>query len=96
MRSLDITDQAAVELNELQKQYPKITTKFMQLMLEVVEYGYDLPQTGKPEPLKGKNSNGRWSKRLTSSDRIIYKIENDNEFEVVRVFSCKYHYPKKH
>jgi toxin YoeB len=42
---------------------------------------------GKPEPLK-TNYKSYWSRRINETDRIIYKVEQD---EIV-VISCKGHY----
>ena len=42
---------------------------------------------GKPEPLTG-NFSGYWSRRINDSDRLIYKIEDDN----IYIISCRFHY----
>ncbi len=42
---------------------------------------------GKPEPLKN-NFAGYWSRRIDSSNRLIYRI-NNNQIEVIQ---CKGHY----
>ncbi|KAA6337474.1 Toxin YoeB [termite gut metagenome] len=47
---------------------------------------------GKPERLKYGLS-GKWSRRINSEHRIIYKI-NDDKIEVL-VLSMRYHYKKK-
>ena len=44
---------------------------------------------GKPEGLKYHHS-GKWSRRITKADRIIYEIENNKIF----VYSLKGHYEK--
>ena len=46
--------------------------------------------TGKPEPLKG-DWQGYWSRRINDTDRIIYKIEN-NELIIAQ---CRSHYNDK-
>ncbi len=43
--------------------------------------------TGKPEPLKYALS-GYWSRRITESDRIVYKLENDSLY----IAQLRYHY----
>ena len=42
---------------------------------------------GKPEPLKN-NFAGYWSRRIDSSNRLIYRI-NNNSIEIIQ---CKGHY----
>lgn len=42
---------------------------------------------GKPEPLKS-NFAGYWSRRIDSSNRLIYRI-NNNQIEILQ---CKGHY----
>jgi toxin YoeB len=49
----------------------------------------DTPFTGlgKPEPLK-YNHTGKWSRRINSEHRIIYKVED----EIIYIYSFKGHY----
>ncbi len=47
--------------------------------------------TGKPEPLKGKQYKGYWSRRITEEHRLIYRV--DDEF--VFILSCYGHYNDK-
>lgn len=42
---------------------------------------------GKPEPLKG-NFSGWWSRRIDSTNRIVYKIEAD----CIVIAQCRSHY----
>jgi toxin YoeB len=42
---------------------------------------------GKPEPLKYALS-GYWSRRITESDRMAYKVENDK----LLIAQLRYHY----
>lgn len=42
---------------------------------------------GKPEPLKFDLS-GKWSRRITEKDRLVYEIEEDK----IKVYSLKGHY----
>ena len=44
---------------------------------------------GKPEPLKF-NLAGKWSRRITEKDRIVYEIYDDK----IKVYSLKGHYEK--
>jgi toxin YoeB len=43
---------------------------------------------GKPEALK-HNLAGFWSRRINSEHRIIYRVNDDDSFEIA---SCRYHY----
>ena len=44
---------------------------------------------GKPEPL-GYELTGYWSRRITETDRLIYKI--DEETNTIHIIGCKGHY----
>ncbi|GHU14313.1 toxin YoeB [Betaproteobacteria bacterium] len=43
---------------------------------------------GKPEALKHHLS-GFWSRRINSEHRIVYRVNDDDSFEMA---SCRYHY----
>ena len=45
---------------------------------------------GKPEPLK--NSNGKWSRRITDEHRMVYSVSDGMIY--VYVFTLRYHYSK--
>ncbi len=45
---------------------------------------------GKPEPLRGDLS-GWWSRRIDDSNRLIYRIEEDN----LIIANCRTHYGDK-
>ncbi len=45
---------------------------------------------GKPEPLKG-NLGGFWSRRINDSDRLVYRIDENN----IYILACRYHYDDK-
>ena len=47
--------------------------------------------TGKPEPLK-KNLAGRWSRRITSEQRLVYRVRGEGEGQALEVLACRYHY----
>jgi len=42
---------------------------------------------GKPEPLRN-NLSGFWSRRIDDSNRLVYKV-NNNQLVII---SCHYHY----
>lgn len=44
---------------------------------------------GKPEPLKYDLS-GKWSRRITGNDRMVYEINQDK----IKIYSLKGHYLK--
>lgn len=43
--------------------------------------------TGKPHRLTG-NLNGKWSRRITHKDRLVYGFDSDS----VTVYACRGHY----
>ncbi|WP_315243109.1 Txe/YoeB family addiction module toxin [Flavobacterium sp. P21] len=46
---------------------------------------------GKPEQLK-HNLAGRWSRRIDKEHRIIYRITEENNIEILNILSLKGHY----
>ena len=46
---------------------------------------------GSPEALKG-NLSGKWSRRITLEDRLIYEVDGDS----LIIYSLKDHYPTDH
>ena len=47
--------------------------------------------TGKPEPLSG-NLSGRWSRRISSEHRLVYRVTGKGEAQALEVVACRYHY----
>lgn len=46
---------------------------------------------GKPEQLKHQLA-GRWSRRINKEHRLIYRITNENQIEILNILSVKGHY----
>ena len=66
----------------------KIFSKIGNLIKEITRTPFS--GTGKPEPLKG-NYSGFWSRRITDTHRLVYKVEQD----VLFIAGCKSHYTDK-
>ena len=64
----------------------KKTLKRINLLLADIQRN-NFTGIGKPEPLK-ENLTGFWSRRIDDSNRLVYKIEN-NQIEIIQ---CKGHY----
>lgn len=47
--------------------------------------------TGKPEPLKG-DLKGWWSRRITLTDRLVYRVTGKGEAQQLEIAQCRYHY----
>ena len=47
--------------------------------------------TGKPEPLKG-DLKGWWSRRITVSDRLIYRVTGKAPDQALEIVQCRFHY----
>ena len=47
--------------------------------------------TGKPEPLKG-DLKGWWSRRLTSEDRLVYRVSGSGAARTLEIAQCRRHY----
>jgi len=46
---------------------------------------------GKPEPLKGDLA-GWWSRRLTSEDRLVYRVAGRGPDQALEIAQCRFHY----
>ena len=46
---------------------------------------------GKPEPLRG-NLSGWWSRRMTGSHRLVYRVGGPGETQAVEILQCRWHY----
>ena len=64
----------------------KSTIKKIHRLIEAIEIS-PFSGIGKPEALKYELS-GKWSRRITEEDRLIYSIEDD----VLYIYSCKDYY----
>jgi toxin YoeB len=47
--------------------------------------------TGKPEPLKG-DLKGFWSRRITLTDRLVYRVSGAGEAQQLEIAQCRFHY----
>ncbi|MEO8960975.1 MAG: Txe/YoeB family addiction module toxin [Ginsengibacter sp.] len=63
----------------------KIQNKITRLIENILETPFQ--GIGKPEPLK-HNLTGKWSRRITSADRLIYEISENTLY----IYSLKGHY----
>jgi len=46
---------------------------------------------GKPEPLRG-DYKGWWSRRLTLTDRLVYRVSGSGETQQLEIAQCRFHY----
>ena len=67
--------------------YIKLQNKISKLIKSIEETPYE--GLGKPEGLKYHHS-GKWSRRITKADRLIYEIEDNKVF----IYSLRGHYDK--
>lgn len=83
---IELTVRAAEDLEYWKKTGNKLVLKKIRTLLEII---IETPFSGigKPEMLK-HNLSGKWSRRITHSDRIIYQVIGDT----VYVNSLKGHY----
>lgn len=64
----------------------KKTIRRINLLLQDIQRNY-YSGIGKPEPLK-ENFSGFWSRRIDDTNRIVYRVSNDN----IEILQCKGHY----
>ena len=90
MYAITYSPQAEEDLRKLKRSEPKAFQKALVLLNELVEH--PKTGTGKPEPLKGEPQ-GRWSRRITSKHRLVYRIYETEIY--VDVLSSYGHYEDK-
>ncbi len=49
--------------------------------------------TGKPEPLKG-DLKGWWSRRITITDRLVYRVGGTAAHQALEIAQCRFHYDR--
>ena len=81
---------ALEQWNDWKRTNPQVAKRIKKLLEDI--YAHPFTGIGKPEPLKFDLA-GKWSRRINSEHRIIYKV-SDGIIEI-DVLSMKYHYPKK-
>ena len=52
---------------------------------------YPFTGIGKPEPLKG-SLKGFWSRRINQEHRLVYRVLDRDDAQVLVVVQCRYHY----
>lgn len=69
----------------------KKTLKRINELLKDIVRGNPFEGIGKPEPLKG-NLSGCWSRRIDEQNRLVYRIQDEDENALCQVIHCKGHY----
>lgn len=46
---------------------------------------------GKPEPLRG-NLRGWWSRRINTTDRLVYRVSGQGADQALEIAQCRLHY----
>jgi toxin YoeB len=46
---------------------------------------------GKPEPLL-HNLKGYWSRRITGTHRLVYRVEGTSPDQILTIVQCRFHY----
>jgi len=75
-----------------QNQDKKTLKKINNLIRDIERNGYEC--IGRPEPLKHQLT-GWWSVEIDSKNRMIFKISNFDNNEILNILSCKGHYDDK-
>jgi len=47
--------------------------------------------TGKPEPLR-ESLEGWWSRRITVTDRLVYRVSGKGTDQSLEIAECRFHY----
>ena len=81
---------ALEQWNDWKRTNPQVAKRIKKLLEDICAHPFT--GIGKPEPLKFDLA-GKWSRRINSEHRIIYKV-SDGMIEI-DVLSMKYHYTKK-
>jgi toxin YoeB len=72
-----------------QSEDKRMLKKINQLIKDIARNGY--LGMGKPEPLKD-NLSGYWSREIDRKNRLIYRITEDKDIEIIQ---CQGHYSDK-
>ena len=89
MLQIEFTDQAWEEyVSWIKEGRQNILDKIDRLVEETSQHPFS--GIGKPKPLQGDLS-GAWSRRITSTDRLVYEVEGDRLY----ILQCKGHYSDK-
>ncbi|MBB5179919.1 toxin YoeB [Planomicrobium koreense] len=83
--SIVFTEKAWEEYTDWQTEDKKTLKRINSLIQDIQRNGYE--GIGKPEPLR-YDLNGYWSRRINETDRLVYRIDEQN----VYILQCKYHY----
>lgn len=81
------SNDAFADYAEWQKIDKRIAAKINSLIHDIIRHPYE--GIGKPEPLKHQLS-GSWSRRIDSSNRLVYHVEADGKSVVIT--GCRGHY----
>lgn len=84
------SDQAWAEYVAWQQEDRK-TLKRINALIKDIERSGPFEGIGKPEPLKGEFS-GLWSRRIDSTNRLVYEVTNLQDRTVLIIYACKTHY----
>ena len=85
MINITFTNKAWEEYCYWQSQDKKTLKKINTILADIQRDNF--VGIGKPEPLKN-NFAGYWSRRIDSSNRLIYRINNNH----IEILQCKGHY----
>jgi toxin YoeB len=88
VNNISFTSEAWQDYLYWQTQDKKTLKRINQLLQDIIRNGYE--GIGKPEPLKNEFQ-GFWSRRIDETNRMIYKIENDQ----ITITQCRTHYGDK-
>ncbi|TXI13183.1 MAG: Txe/YoeB family addiction module toxin [Pedobacter sp.] len=82
--------EALDDLKYWKKSGNKATLKKIQTLISAIQAS-PFEGIGKPEQLK-HNLSGRWSRRIDREHRIVYRVDLDENTEVIIIVSLKGHY----
>ena len=85
MINISFTNKAWEEYCYWQSQDKKTLKRINSLLADIQRNSFE--GIGKPEPLK-ENLSGYWSRRIDETNRLVYRIVN----EQIEVVQCKGHY----
>ena len=88
MPKITFTEDAWQDYLYWQKQDKKTIKRINPLLQDIQRNGHD--GIGKPEALK-ENFSGFWSRRIDLTNRLVYRISEEN----IEIVSCRYHYEDK-
>lgn len=87
--SIEFTKHAWEEFEYWMENDPDVADRIKELLRDIRKNPFT--GLGKPEPLRF-DLKGYWSRRITQSDRLVYRVDGNKGNQKCLVLQCRFHY----